>query len=823
MTNRKQVIETLCHLTSTGDEADRCHASRALGVLGDTSAIPALVQCLRDEDIDVSIDAAEALSRIGNPSAIPALLDSLTHDPNGEVKTAVVKALGKIGGTDVIVPLLEIAKSCPDNMDWDDTEDWDAWWDMQLLAVDALGSMRVTEAIPVLASILEDEEGQAIESEVLTALALIGGAGNTVLMQRLTNGSPRERRRAATALGLSKSPDVHKAVAYAMTDREGEVRVAALRALGKLGASQYIDIMLRCLKDPEPLVRRAAIEITTDLSVNQDNVDIVREKLAPLLTDSSPVVRAATLTALGGTIHIDRVPTPVDWSELELEQIRHCLTDQDNTVVSAACTLLAHLGDHTILTVLLQILSDQERDAALRSTVATALGILGNIEAIGILSWAIKDDAQPVRLAALNALMQLEKTRESDLLSQPSDADAPEGQDNEQAPRTTPLSIIIAALKGKVEPAKASTPAVEPDNASIHAPDNASTPARKSAQASIASDQVEITPDVAQPMMDAESLATDGLQTTVDSETPTIEQQRPAMSTLEAIALDNVEAALLMDESFDAAKLPQNSEEFNAEIQEYRAIAQENIELGERLFVQKKVDVAADVRHLSARILGNSDQIEAVNALIEALNDDDPILRREAAESLGHIARRSPGAKGLANALGGLVILMNVGDNELRLACTRTLGVLGNRFALPILIGGLQDDDANVRTQTIQSLTALLPSKLNSVNCEVEMASKEINTEAIIAQFVKMLHDISASVRKAAASALATLQHTEALDLIIDAAFMDGGATARDMGKILRLLNVEQSGAKLLKSLESVPDSLHRRFVIEMLEEVFTT
>jgi len=820
MTNRKQVIETLCHLTTTGDEADRCHASRALGVLGDTSAIPALVQCLRDEDIDVSIDAAEALSRIGNPSAIPALLDSLTHDPNGEVKTAVVKALGKIGGTDVIVPLLEIAKSCPDNMDWDDTEDWDAWWDMQLLAVEALGNMRVTEAIPVLASILEDEEGQAIESEVLTALALIGGAGNTVLMQRLTNGSPRERRRAATALGLSKSPEVHKAIAYAMTDREAEVRVAALRALGKLGASHYIDIMLRCLKDPKALVRRAAIEVTTDLSVNQDNIDIVREKLAPLLSDASPAVRAATLTALRSTIYGHRLPTPVDWSELE--QIRHCLTDQDNTVVSAACTLLAHLGDHSVLTVLLQILSDQERDAALRSTVTTALGILGNTEAIGILNWAIKDDAQPVRLAALNALMQLEKTRESDL-SQPSDADAPEGQDNEQAPPTTPLSIIISALKGKVEPAKASTPAVEPDNASIPAPDNASTPARKSAQASIASDQVEITPDVAQPMMDAESLATDGLQSTRDSDTLPIEQQRPAMSTLEAIALDNVEAALLMNESFDAAKLPQNSEGFNAEIQEYRAIAQENIELGERLFVQKKVDVAADVRHLSARILGNSDHIDAVKALIEALNDDDPILRRFAAESLGHIARRSPETKGLANALGGLVILMNVGDNELRLACTRTLGVLGNRFALPILIGGLQDDDANVRTQTIQSLTALLPSKLNSVNCEVEMASKEINTEAIIAQFVEMLHDISASVRKAAACALATLQHTEALDLIIDAAFMDGGATSRDMGKILRLLNIEQSGAKLLKSLESVPDSFHRRFVIEMLEEVFTT
>ena len=176
-----------------------------------------------------------------------------------------------------------------------------------------------------------------------------------------------------------------------------------------------------------------------------------------------------------------------------------------------------------MLQYLLQILSDQERDAELRSTVALALGILGNTEAIGILSWALKDEAQPVRLAALHALMQLEEESE---LSKPTDA--PVGQDNEQA-APTPLSIIIATLKGKVEPAKASTQALEPDKAS--------TP----------SDQVKITPDDAQPVMDAESVSAEGLQSTVDSETASIEQQRPAMSTLEAIAQDNVEAALLMN------------------------------------------------------------------------------------------------------------------------------------------------------------------------------------------------------------------------------------------------------------------------------------
>jgi len=59
MVNRKHIIETLCRLTETGDEVDRCYASRALGVLGDTSAIAALIERLRDEDVDVSIDAAD--------------------------------------------------------------------------------------------------------------------------------------------------------------------------------------------------------------------------------------------------------------------------------------------------------------------------------------------------------------------------------------------------------------------------------------------------------------------------------------------------------------------------------------------------------------------------------------------------------------------------------------------------------------------------------------------------------------------------------------------------------------------------------------------
>jgi len=751
MADQKQVIETLCKLTTTGDEVDRCYAVRTLGILRDTLATPRLIQCLRDEDIDVCIDAAEALGRIGDTTAIAALKDSLQYDPNGEVKTAVVEALGKIGGVDVIAPLLEIAKSCPENIVLDNANEWNDWWDMQLKAVEALGKMRTTDAVPVLKAMLADEETQDIESEILTALARISGEGETILIQRLTDGTPKERRRAAMALGLSKGTEARKALARAMMDKDSYVRVAAIDALGKLGAEPYIDIMFQFLKDPDPLMRRAVVEVTKNFSGNPDNAEMMGDKFAPLLTDSSPAVRVVALNALSNN---ENLPPEM------LAQIRQCLNDQDDTVIAAASTLLARLGDNTILPTLLQILSDQERDTGLRSTVAAALGILGNLEVIGILSWAIKDEVQSVRLAALNALMQLEKSAISS---------------------SSPLEIIIAALKGNGAGIK--------DKKEKETVESAT---KQSAEV--------VTP---KPVETAVAVKSES-----DGST-----RRSAMSTLEAIAMDNVEATLSMDEQSDATELSPDSEKLSAEVQEYLDIAQENIDLGERLFVRKKVDVATDVRYLSARMLGDSDSVEAVKALISVLNDDDMVLRREAANSLGLIASRSPHITELANAFGSLVTHLNIGDNELRLACARTLGALGNETTIPVLFPLMLDENANVRAQTIQSLTTLILTNSDSLDA--------VEVDKIIAQFMELLHDKLAIVRQAAAEALATLRCPDALDAIIEAAFADAGAQARDMGRALRRLDIAQSATNLLKKLESVPDSSHRRFVIYMLEELF--
>jgi HEAT repeat protein len=783
---QKEIVKALSHLIVTGDEVDRYYATKLLGTIGDIDAIPILIERLQDEDIDVSIEAATALGKIGHSNAIPALLESLNHEPNSEIKTAVVEALAQIDDQAVIAPLLELAKSCPDHLVWDETEDWNAWWDMQLIAVKALGHQRVTAAIPILTDILRDEENQDIENEVLTALAHIGG--EPILIQRLTQGSSRERRRAASALGLSQSTEAHNALIQAMTDSVAEVRIAAIQALTQQKAESHLDMLLLFLKDPEPKVRQVVLELLTHLPNHSDNAAIRLEKLTPLLEDSNPQIRLATLKALHNS---KAIPTET------LEKIQSGLSDSHHEVIAEASLLLAHLHDHTSLPILLQILSDQQRDVTLRSQIARALGILGNWEAMTILSWAIKDEAQPVRIAALNALMQLEKqSNQLPVTSYQLPVTNDQPTLSNKPPSPTPLEVIITVLKGKKQ-----------------------NPAQtKESETPRSSDANDSNAQALKPNL-SEHQATPS-----DIDSPNIEPHY-AKSTLEAIAMDNAETRLSIHESTLTEPL-QNHHHFSEDIQQYIKIAQENIELGERLFVSQPIDVNRDIRLFSARILGESDREEAITALIEVLNDDDPILCQEAINSLGKMAHPFSDMTEWHEVFDRLISHLNTGDSEMRLACVRTLGQLKNPLAIPTLFLSLHDEQASVRVQAIQSLTILISienserQQRDSKITKEEAETESVNTETVIAQFVELLHDHNITVRKVAAEALAELGHREAIDFIIHAALKSENTNSRDMGYALRRLDVEQSCMKLLNELTKAPDSRHRRVVIEMLESV---
>lgn len=94
--------------------ATRKEAVKALGDIGDSSAVPVLVTILRGFDRRTTLkeEALVALGKIGDPEAAGAighLLDRSLSDPNAELRMAALSVLGQLGGeksADVLINAL---------------------------------------------------------------------------------------------------------------------------------------------------------------------------------------------------------------------------------------------------------------------------------------------------------------------------------------------------------------------------------------------------------------------------------------------------------------------------------------------------------------------------------------------------------------------------------------------------------------------------------------------------------------------------------------------------------------------------------------------
>ena len=400
MSATTRTVAALCRLLSHGDEADCCHAAHALGVVRDPAAVPALIECLAHPDPDVCIDTAAALGEIGDTLAITPLLELLHNHPESEVRSAAVEALGNFRDPRVVEALLDIAANRPENLMLDD--EWDDWWDMQLHAIKALGEMRAAEAVPVLRRLLDDEESQGIEAELLTALAQIGGEGLEAVGQRLSEGTPAERRRAAAVLGHVGGEEAVSLLGRTVLDEDAEVRSTGLKALGAAATSGYFKLVLISFRDPVAQVRNAAIEAAARLADSRHDSELT-EQLTPLLDDPDPLVRATTIRTL--TDLASRHPLPPELPE----QIRLRLSDGEPSVAAAACHFLAEHRTPRAEEELLRLATRDDRGIHLRQQAILALGSsYGDGEkTVDILSRAIDSDEQLIRKEALTALMKL--------------------------------------------------------------------------------------------------------------------------------------------------------------------------------------------------------------------------------------------------------------------------------------------------------------------------------------------------------------------------------------------------------------------------------
>lgn len=96
----KDAVEGLLAALSDPDPDARYGAAHALGLIGDSRAIPVLIRCLQDPEPAVRFWSADALGRLGAESAIDAL-NRLRKDRSKPVRDKAAEALRAIAARNV--------------------------------------------------------------------------------------------------------------------------------------------------------------------------------------------------------------------------------------------------------------------------------------------------------------------------------------------------------------------------------------------------------------------------------------------------------------------------------------------------------------------------------------------------------------------------------------------------------------------------------------------------------------------------------------------------------------------------------------------------
>jgi HEAT repeat protein/beta-lactamase regulating signal transducer with metallopeptidase domain len=278
-------------------------------------AVPALIQALKDPDLEVRRAAARALARYEDPRSVPAFIEAL-KDADAEVRATSADALGNLGDSRAVGPLSALLK--------------DANADVRHQALSALDNLDVPVPTATLVEAMGDKDADV--------------------------------RQAAISLASEQMSDEHKdpalfsPLAGLLKDPSADVRQQAANALGELGDARAADPLTATLRDQNGDVRQAAAEALGEL-----HLTTAPPALVDAAKDPNPDVRHQVAHTLGEIGDAKAVPI-----------LKNLLGDSNDDVRQAAVESLSEIRDSAALDALIQAL--KSTDPVVRRAAAEALG-----------------------------------------------------------------------------------------------------------------------------------------------------------------------------------------------------------------------------------------------------------------------------------------------------------------------------------------------------------------------------------------------------------------------------------------------------------------
>jgi HEAT repeat protein len=390
---------SLLSLITDTEARIRRRTALAIGRTRLAEGIPVLVPVLAgDVEAEVRQMAAYALGLIGDSQAVEPLVAAL-NDPDALVQGRAAEALGLLGQKESAGPIAEMmsvhtSAGVLDGITPDDLEHPKA------PAVEAirLGMFALVRlgAYDQLAAVMVNASGQPVSRwwPVAYAFRRINDprAGST-LLTLLQGEGVYTRAFAARGLGVIKeSRAVAPLVAVLANDQApAPVRVEAVRSVAELGAEQAVAPLISIVSSPslEPNLRLEAVMALGQLRA-LPAVDVFLD----LMTDAWPSMRAATLIALARTD-----------ADTFVAAISGLDVDRHWSVRAALATALSGLGLERAQPRLLEMLNDDDQRVV--PAVLNALAALAAPDAERLLLERLTHDDVVVRQAAANGLVRL--------------------------------------------------------------------------------------------------------------------------------------------------------------------------------------------------------------------------------------------------------------------------------------------------------------------------------------------------------------------------------------------------------------------------------
>lgn len=389
----------------------RKEAAFALGLVGDSTAAPALIQRLKTEpDVTVRGSLVTALGMLTARSAGPSLAKSI-RSPHATERWAAALAAARSRDSSLVEPLAAAARDARPEMRW-----------RVAYALGRIGDIRGSSALRRLST----DKVDMVRYSAARGLGDIGdSAAAPRLVSMLADSSWRVRVNAAHALGAIRARRDARSLRPLLKDSSPHVRWEAALSLGALRDSAAVLALTAALQDSATGVTQGAAMAL--LSIEGDRAV---PKVAPAIDLLPGFLRSGLVEALGGVegplsleLLLARAKEGSDAPQAagacsglakrtadkaqSIPILRSLLEGKhDYTIVCSAMEALGTLGDSVSVPAIRANLArfGGTDDADVRASAATALASLKTADALEALRAARRDPERRIRETATVAL-----------------------------------------------------------------------------------------------------------------------------------------------------------------------------------------------------------------------------------------------------------------------------------------------------------------------------------------------------------------------------------------------------------------------------------